>query len=432
MIKLLHKYIKDKDSQEIISKGFSFLIIRVGGTLLSFAFTLYVTNRFGKAEWGLIALGFSIFTIISIFGRLGLDLNLVKFYSQDKNLDDTGIFYQALIKVFLFSSVLSLLVYFFGDKLVNDVFIEPKPDLLPYLNWLLLSIPFWSSVFVSAAIMRARKMNKSFAFYTLFGRFFIVLLIILLITHDNALFVLKAHFISLAVLCVISVIHAIIILKKPTIKTKENAWVFVKESLPMMLSSSILVLMSWMDTFVMGIYENETEVGIYNVAVKITTLSVFSLQAINSILAPKIAKTFAENDQQAFKNLIKFTTKLNFFLTLILVAFITVFSSFLLGLFGEGFEAGVTVVFILCFGQLVNSLSGSVGVIMQMVGKQNIYQNYILTALIINLILTLILTPIYGGIGAATATVVSLIYWNIASAVYLKRKMGITTFFWIN
>lgn len=429
MITILQKYLGDEESGEILSKGFSFLVIRLLGTLFSFAFTLYVTNTFGKTEWGLIALGFSIFTIISIFGRLGLDLNLVKFYSQDENLHDTGVFYRSWVKVFLFSSFLSFLIYIFGEPLVNDVFLKPKPDLLPYLNWLLLTIPFWSTVFVSAGVMRARKMNKAFAFYTMSGRFIILLLLVLLISHNEALFVIKAHLFSAVFLSILCLTHAIIILKKPTLKVNQNTWVFVKESLPMMLSSSILVLMSWMDTFVMGIYVNETEVGIYNVAVKITALSVFSLQAINSILAPKIAKSYANNEAVVYKKLIQFSTKINFFITLAVVTLITIFSSFLLGLFGDGFQAGVGVLLILCVGQLINSLSGSVGVVMQMIGEQKMYQYFIVSALVINLILTLILTPIYGGIGAATATVISMIFWNISGAFYLKSNKNIRTYF---
>lgn len=429
MIKRLQKYFGDKESNEVLSKGFSFLLIRIGGTLISFAFTLYITNSFGKTQWGLMTLGFSIFTIISIFGRLGLDSNLVKFYSQDHNLQDTGIFYLAWLKVFLFSSLLSFVVYYYSEALVTDVFLEPKPDLLPYLNWLLLSVPFWSTVFISAAILRARKMNKAFAFYTLVGRFGVLLLIILLVAHDNAMFVIKAHFYGLIVLSLISVIHAVIILKKPTFIAEQDSWLFLKESLPMMLSSSILVLMSWMDTFVMGVYESETEVGIYSVAVKVTTLATFSLQAINSILAPKIAKSYANNEELAYKKLIRFSTKINFFITFVVVSCIVILSPFLLSLFGSGFDAGIGVLIILCVGQLINSISGSVGVVMQMIGEQRMFQNFMVSALVINLVLTLIFTPIYGGTGAATATVLSMIFWNVAGAIYLKKKKNIQTYF---
>lgn len=429
MIPILQKYLGDKEFGEVILKGLSYLVIRLGGTVFSFAFTLYVTNTYGKTEWGLIALGFSIFTIASIFGRLGLDLNLVKFYSQNENLKDPGVFYRSWIKGFLFSSVISFLIYLFGEPLVNDFFLDPKPALLPYLNWLLLSIPFWTTVYISAGVLRARKMNKSFAFYSMAGRFVFLLLFVILISHDEALFVVKAHLLSVICLAVASLIQAITVLKRATLKSNQNTWAFVKESLPMMLSSSILVLMSWMDTFVMGFFTDEGEVGVYNIAVKITTLSVFSLQAINSILAPKIAKYYAEGDEEIYLKLIKFSTKINFFITLFVVSVLVIFSSFFLNLFGEGFLSGVSVLLILCIGQLINSLSGSVGVIMQMIGEQRVYQNLIISALVINLVLTLLLTPLYGGIGAATATVVSMIFWNIAGAYYLKQKKKIITYF---
>lgn len=101
---------------------------------------------------------------------------------------------------------------------------------------------------------------------------------------------------------------------------------------------------------------------------------------------------------------------------------IVIFHDFLLGIFGEEFKAGYIILFIFCAGQLVNSLSGSVGIIMQMIGKQKVYQNFVIIALFINLALTFILTPVYGGIGAAVSTVISMVFWNIGCAVYLKKK----------
>jgi len=98
-------------------------------------------------------------------------------------------------------------------------------------------------------------------------------------------------------------------------------------------------------------------------------------------------------------------------------------------MFGEAFTAGATILFIFCAGQIINSFSGSVGVILQMIGKQKVYQNFVLAALVINLMLTFVLTPIYGGVGAAVSTVISMVFWNIGSAIYLKRKMNIVTYY---
>jgi O-antigen/teichoic acid export membrane protein len=98
-------------------------------------------------------------------------------------------------------------------------------------------------------------------------------------------------------------------------------------------------------------------------------------------------------------------------------------------MFGNEFIEGATVLIILCVGQVVNSISGSVGVILQMTGHQKVYQNIVLIALILNLILNLLLVPLYGTIGAAIATVISISSWNVIGAIYLKKKHNIITYF---
>jgi len=426
----IKKILKNSDQKEILRKGFSFMVLRVGGTFAGYLFTLFISNKFGEDIYGLVAIGFSIFLIISVLGRLGLDINMIKFFSQEKNDVESGIFYKSIIKSIVFSLILAFLIYILKGYIVLDLFKVPKPELIPFLPWVLAAIPLWSVTIISASFLRAKRKNNAFAFFNNPSRFLggLILLIIFYSFSNQPIIIFKAHFFAILLSAIISFIMVVYTLKSIKFKTKMNSWSFLKDSFPMMLSSSILILLGWMDTFIMGIYETEANVGIYNVSLKVATLSVFSLQAINSILAPKIAKSYANGDTK-YKNLIRFSTKLNFFISGSIVFLIIVFHGFLLGMFGEAFKAGYLILFIFCLGQIINSFSGSVGVILQMIGKQKIYQNFVLLALIINLILTFILTPIYGGIGAATSTVISMIVWNLGSAIYLKRKLNIISYY---
>lgn len=406
------------------------MLFRLGGTLAGYLFTLFISNKFGEGIYGLVAIGFSIFLIISVLGRLGLDTNMIKFFSQEKNDVESGIFYKSITKSFVFSSFLALLIYILREYIVLDLFNVPKPELIPFLPWVLFAIPFWSITIISASFLRAKRKNNAFAFFNNPSRFLggLILLIILYSFSNQPIIIFKAHFFAILLSAIISFIMVVYTLKSIKFKTKINSWSFLKDSFPMMLSSSILILLGWMDTFIMGIYETEANVGIYNVSLKVATLSVFSLQAINSILAPQIAKSYANGDTK-YKNLIRFSTKLNFLISGFIVLIIIVFHNFLLGMFGEAFKAGHIILFIFCVGQIINSFSGSVGVVLQMIGKQKVYQNFMLIALFINLILTFVLTPLYGGIGAAISTVISMIVWNLGSAIYLKRNMNITSYY---
>lgn len=426
----IKKVLKNSSQKEILTKGFSFLVFRLGGTVAGYFFTLFISNKFGVDIYGLVAICFSMFLMLSVVGRLGLDTNMIKFFSQDKNSSEAGIFYKSILKSLLLSSLLAFVIYLFRASIVIDLFKEPKPELIPFLPWVLGAIPLWSITIISASFLRAKKKNNAFAFFNNPSRFLfgLVLLIIFYSFSQEPLIVFKAHFYAVAISAVLSFGLVVYSLKKLQLKTQTNSWFFLKDSLPMMLSSSILILLGWMDTFVMGVFETDANVGIYNVSLKVASLSVFSLQAINSILAPKIAKSYAEGDTD-YKRLISFSTKLNFMISGVVVIVIIVFHNFLLGMFGEEFKAGATILFIFCVGQIINSFSGSVGVILQMTGKQKVHQNFVLSALVINLTLTFVLTPIYGGVGAAIATVISMSFWNIAGAIYLKKMKGIKTYF---
>lgn len=430
MVKRVFDLFLDHDYAEIIKKGFSFLVLRLFGALVGYVFTLYVTNTFGADIYGLIALGFSLFMIASVFGRLGLDTNIVKFFSQDKNISESGIFFKSIIKSVCFSSILALIIYWFREELVLNLYQDPKPELIPYLSWILAAIPLWNIAMISASFLRAKKMNRAFAFLENPSRFLFSLLIVLglYLFNQEPLIIVKAHFFGVLVTALISLI---LVLRELEIRPKQgkaNSWQFVREALPMLFSSTMLILLGVMDTQIMGVYESKTDVGIYNVSLKIAALTGFCLQAVNSILAPKIAKSYAEGIGD-YKELIGFSTKLIFLISSGIVIGIIIFRKFLLGLFGDIFVDGEIILLIFCIGQIINSFSGSVGVILQMIGKQKVYQNFVLVALLLNLVLTLILTPLYGGIGAAISTVFSMAFWNIGSAVYLKSKMNIKSYY---
>lgn len=429
MIEKIKSIFNDNDFKEILTKGFSFLLIRMGGLIAGYIFTYLIAKNFGAATNGLVALSFTMLLCVGIFGRLGIDINVVRYYAIVKNTHDKGLFYKLLLLSFLLSSVLSLMLYVFRDLFIINIF--NKPQLEPYFFWVVLTIPLWSIVLICGGLFRAKKQNIWFAFLDSPGRFILSLLafILLLYISDSALTPIKAHFFGVLFLAIIAVIKATQALNGVSFVTTSKTVDFLKESYPMMISGAILIFLGWADTFVLGIYETDSVIGVYNVTLKIAALTSFSLHALNSILAPKIAKSYQNNEEDNYKKMIAFATRVNFFITLIIVTLIICFRKFVLGLFGDEFLSGATILIILCVGQFVNSLSGSVGIILQMTRQQKVYQNIVMVALSLNIILNLILTPNYGAIGAAVATVVSISFWNITGAIYLKRKLNIISYF---
>jgi len=205
----------------------------------------------------------------------------------------------------------------------------------------------------------------------------------------------------------------------------------IKTSFPMMLSSSVLLLMAWSDTIMIGIFKTEADVGVYNVALKLAMITGIVLGAVNSIVAPKLSETFNNDRMNEFRKLIKQSTRIIFFSTLPILIILFLFPEFLLSFFGTEFAMAKTTLLILLVGQVVNVMSGSVGYILQMTGKEKAFQNILLLALVINIILNILLIPKFGIEGAAVASSFSLLLWNLSSVFYIYRRYNVSTFFTI-
>ena len=97
----------------------------------------------------------------------------------------------------------------------------------------------------------------------------------------------------------------------------------------------------------------------------------------------------------------------------------------LLRLFGPGFDVARPALLILAGAQLVNALAGSVGILMSMTGHQNAVSVVLAFAAALNVGLNFALIPRYGLIGAAVATGLATVAWNVTLAVLVRRRLGI-------
>ena len=195
----------------------------------------------------------------------------------------------------------------------------------------------------------------------------------------------------------------------------------------MFLTSAMGVVITQTDIIMLGIYTTIQEVGIYAIVIKFALLTTFVLSSINTIVAPKFAELYYGNQLDILEKVVKKSSKMIFYSTLPIIIGLVIFGEFVLGLFGEEFVAGYTSLTILVFGQFINTSVGSVGYLMNMSGYQKEFNYIMMTSAIINILLNMILIPKYGISGAAIASVISLIFWNMVSVIFIKIKLNFYT-----
>ena len=175
-------------------------------------------------------------------------------------------------------------------------------------------------------------------------------------------------------------------------------------------------------------FKNIELVAYYGVSVKLTLIVGVMLQAINSVIAPDISKFWFQNDLERLNNLIKKAIKLNFIATIPLIVVMILFHEYILGFFGPNYYKSKHALLILLSGQIINSLSGSVALYLNMTGRQKILLYFLIVSALANIVLNLILIPKYGMVGAAISTAFSLILWNLSGVIYVYKNDKILLF----
>ena len=199
-------------------------------------------------------------------------------------------------------------------------------------------------------------------------------------------------------------------------------------SAPMAISAMAYFIMQSIDVIILAIYEGFDEVAYYSVAVKLATLTALALLSVNIVVAPKIAEIYENNKMKEMQKIIKNSTRIIFIISLSTLILLCVFSGPILELFGPKYLVANQALLILLFAQFFNSISGPGAIYLNMTKRQSTLNKILFSGLIINVILNFYLIPDFGINGAAMATFISLIFWNILIIIYVYRKDKIKVF----
>ena len=440
--KIQTKVQQDIHFRELIKgSGISF-VFQILGIVCGYIFTLLVTRNLSAEAWGMFTIAFTILQIASIVGRLGMDTALLRFvgeYSSTGNLVLVrDVYLKALKLVVPFSIFLSFILLLLSPNIAKYIF--HKDYLASFFRITSIALVPFVLLFINRESIRGLKKIKEFSFLKNVSIPFLAFLILLLSLRffKNNLLPLVVYVSAIFITFVLSLLlwlknlksKRFVDLKRSEIsKTYTLRSISYKNllsvSIPMLLSVSMLLIMKWTDTIMLGIFRSVQEVGIYSLAFKVSIITSTTLTAINTIAAPKFAEFWGKGDIKGLGKVARQSTRLIFWSSFPVLLILWIFPEYILSIFGENFRSGATVLRILTFGQFVNSISGSVAYMLQMTGKQKAFRNIILLAAIINIVLNYLMIPYMGIKGAAIASTISLIFWNIVSVIYCYKSLKI-------
>lgn len=414
--------------------------VRVGGTFLARGFGaaafffahIIVARALGGFDYGVFAFAAAWLGILGTAAACGLNHSSLRYISQyaaTGQLDKLRGFLRWSVIIAIAASTAVAAV---GLAIVQTGIAGFSPEYLPALTVAFAGVPLCTALLMFQAYLRALgrtlasevldRMVRPAVWLTSF--FFLISVFDVV---DQGVIAVSALVVSyiLSLGAMMALVHAARPSGFVAVKSVYRVREWGSVTWPLALMVGIQLILNRVDIIMLGSLATARDVGIYSAASRLAELALFALQSANIVVAPMISELHAQGDRAQLQQLLGKAARFVAIITLVVAGGLAVFGGVALGLFGPQFEVGHTALSILLAGCVVNALCGPVGYIATMTGLEKLAAVGQFMAAVVNVILNFALIPIYGLAGAAAATSVSMVLWNVILLAVIVKKMGL-------
>jgi O-antigen/teichoic acid export membrane protein len=418
-------------TKQIAKGGGIAFVAGIVGKFLTLLLHILLGRVLGPGTYGLYALGASFASIVQSIASLGLKQGVVRFCAMYRGEGDyakvKGTIVLALTISLVSSVVVAVTLFIFSDVIARGFFHEPN------LTWVLrvfsLALPFYVLMGITTSFAQAfKRIDYQQGIQNIFHPFINLALVGLALLVGWGLAGALYGFLASGIISAGVGFYLLLKIFPGIHTTFKSIYEFrrlLRFSIPVFFSGFLYLTLNNIDRIMLGYLSNVREVGIYSAAASVALMLNVILSAFIPITAPIMAEL---HNAQRFENLaILYRTVTRWVLTLSLpIFFIFVFASEgIMKVFGPEFGRGGLILVLLAGGQIINVGTGPIGRLLEMSGKQDINLWVVLGVITINIGLNSWLIPLYGAIGAAIATSLSIAVIFGTLAAIIHRILGI-------
>lgn len=196
---------------------------------------------------------------------------------------------------------------------------------------------------------------------------------------------------------------------------------------PFSLLAAVSTLNAQIGILLLGWLSSDDQVAAMQVAERGALLVALSLTVVNLVIGPHITQVYQTGDTARLAALSRRSALVAILVALPIALPLIFFAQPVLDVvFGAEYAriAALPLV-VLAIGQLVNVGFGSVGMLLVMSGFERDALRGHLLALGVNAVAALVLIPPLGAVGAALASALGLLIWNVVLALMVTRRLSI-------
>ena len=389
--------------------------------LFGYLSKVVLARYLGPSQLGLYALSLTVLYIFTSFAISGFGTSLTYFYSKERRKKEF------VSTIFLTSFLILLIISITILMFPNLLHILFNNENLISLAWLIsIFILFYGLTRISFSVLRGQERAGMYALFNLsIPTLYLIALLFLKVR-------LAYHALLLYVLVYI-LIGSVVILKfiknnltKPNFSLLKKVFPF---TVVLFLVEILFQFRRWTDVWMLSWLSNLSNIGFYSVAISTAFAFNAVLLAFNFLYLPVSTRLLNQNKLHELRRIYN---KICFLITLVIAPFcvlLFVFASqFIRIVFGKTYLASVFPFRILTLAVLINSMFGPNWTNLVAKGEKKILVFLAIFTLLLNVILNYFMIPMWDIVGAATATAISIISWNILTSYILWIKQRMTPF----
>jgi lipopolysaccharide exporter len=186
------------------------------------------------------------------------------------------------------------------------------------------------------------------------------------------------------------------------------------------------VTLRYIDTWMIAFFISPVAVALYNVAIRISNLFEVPSMAIASMLFPKAVQEAKEKGEAAFKDLYEKSVAVIILLVFPFVILVISFSDQIIYLLaGKEYMETANILKVTMLYGLIIPLNKQMGILLEAVGKAKKNMFFVARNAAINFVLNAIAIPLYGTIGAAYATLTTMLIAAILNQIYMAKNFNV-------
>lgn len=390
--------------------------------LLAFLVNYLLLHLIGIDDFGEYIEYYAMVFIVSVIGRLGLDMVAVRELAREPaRFSD-----RSIVKI-LYASVVA------GTMLVGVAIFATAGifgKYTPVMGTLGIATAIVFSIMViSSEILRGRRFSiiSTISNGIAMPAFIVVGALIpnLLSTKIDAaiLFLAATTFACVTAMFLASWLAILPVMRKGETANFSNLWNLIQHLWP----TSVLSMAGqrWVPVLILGLFSDPREIAIYAVGFQFANLVSFMMMASNVYAAPHYASLSAPSQHDKLVAYIRSVYYLNAISALAIAIPMIVLAGLIMKTYSNEFIGTGVILIFLVLGQLWNALGGHIGVLLTMTNNDKVRSLNAYIGFGSFIILALTLVPIFDALGASIAFMLSSLITAINGNLLLQKHVGV-------